>query len=299
MVAVEAPFVDRFDLGEGPHWNAATRTLGFVDIDAGEIHDLDPETGDLSTISLLGTVSFVVPVAGTGERICGTQRDLTLLDAEGHPQGRTVAEHGKPDNRINDGKADPAGRLWFGTMNHHRQPEGSLYCFDEGGVNQVFDGVTVSNGMDWDVERRRMYYIDTATRRIDLLDYDVTSGEVGDRRPFIVIDAADGKPDGMTLDAEGCLWVCFFYGGTVRRFDPDGVLVRTIELPVSCPTSAAFGGDDLSSLFVTTSRHKLSDDERREQPMAGAVLVVDAGVRGRAANEVSVAAAEMLCDPDA
>lgn len=285
--AVDAPFPERNELGEGPLWDPATGRLSYVDIDGGAIHDLDPSTGALHTIQLTPPISFAVPVAGTAVRICGTGGELIAVDIDGRELGRHQVEIGKTGNRMNEGKVDGRGRLWFGSMSYTREPEASaLYRLDERGVQTIADRITLSNGTDWDVERERMYYVDSTTQRIDVWDYDVDSGSVTDRRPWVTIEAADGLPDGLTVDADGCVWVCLFGGAVVRRYDPDGALMVSIPVPVTGPTSAAFGGADLSTLFVTTSRHRLDADERREQPLAGAILTIDAGVSGRPANGV-------------
>ena len=144
----------------------------------------------------------------------------------------------------------------------------------------------MGNGLDWDLERGRMYHIDSTTQQIDVHHYDLATGAVADRRVFVQVDPADGLPDGLTLDADGCVWLCLYGGGAIRRYDPDGTLMTTVHLPVVHVTSAAFGGPDLSTLFVTTSRHKLDEAERAAQPLAGALLVVDPGVRGRAPSTV-------------
>jgi sugar lactone lactonase YvrE len=292
---VDVPYPLRCDLGEGPHWNAATGRLTFVDIDAGTIHQLDPATGVSTAVAVEPPVSFAIPVAGSSQRVCGTGADLTLLDSGDAPIARVTVERGRPRNRFNDGKADPAGRLWFGSMSLARVPgEASFYRLDAAGLATIHDAITISNGLDWDVERQRMYYIDTPRQRIDMLSYDVATGEIGECRTFATVDHADGAPDGLTVDADGGVWVALFRGGAVRCYDPEGAIAATIQLPTTCPTCPAFGGEDLATMFVTTSRHRLSEADRAAQPAAGALLVVDAGVRGRPGNPVSPAVAAML-----
>jgi len=158
----------------------------------------------------------------------------------------------------------------------------------------VSGGMTVGNGLDWDLGRGRMYHIDSTSQQIDVHRYDVATGAVADRRVFVRVDPADGLPDGLTLDAEGCVWLCLYGGGAIRRYDPDGALMTTVHLPVPHVTSAAFGGPDLSTLFVTTSRHKLDEAERAAQPLAGALFVVDPGIRGRAPSTASPAVAAVV-----
>jgi sugar lactone lactonase YvrE len=170
-----------------------------------------------------------------------------------------------------------------------------LYRLDtDGTITTPLPGITLSNGLDWDVARQRMYFIDSVEQRIDVYDYDVDTGEIEGGRPFATIDAADGLPDGLTLDADGCVWVALFEGGVIRGYDPSGAVIREIDLPTTCPTCPTFGGSDLSTMFVTTSRHKLDAAQRAVQPLAGAILVVDPGVRGRPANHVGGGAAAAL-----
>ena len=296
MSSVDIPFGFRCELGEGPHWDAASERLLFVDINRAVVHQLDPITGDDVVLPVAPYVSLVIPVGdGSGDRVCAAKGDVVMLARDGTVGPRRVVEAGRPGNRINDGKADPAGRLRCGSMSLTWEPERSaLYRVDAAGVSEVVPGVTLSNGLDWDVDRARMYYIDSPTQRVDVFDYDQATGDVANRRPFAMIDPADGLPDGMTVDVDGCVWVALFGGGVLRRYDPDGALMTTVELPVRHPTSIAFGGPGLATMFVTTSRHKLTEAERANQPDAGAIVVVDAGVGGRPANEVAPAVAAAI-----
>lgn len=295
MTTVDIPYTFRCELGEGPHWDPARGVLLFVDINGGVVHQLDPVTGDDAVLPVAPYVSLVVPVDGSADRVCAVKGDVVTLAATGAVGERRVVEAGKPGNRINDGKADPAGRLWCGSMALSWAPgESALYRVDAGGVHTAVADVTLSNGLDWDADRGRMYYIDSPEQRIDVFRYDVATGEIADRQPFAEIDPTDGLPDGMTVDADGCVWVALFGGGVLRRYDPDGTLMTVVELPVRHPTSIAFGGPDLATMFVTTSRHKLTPEERADHPNAGAILVIDAGVRGRPANLVSAATAAAI-----
>jgi sugar lactone lactonase YvrE len=180
--------------------------------------------------------------------------------------------------RMNDGKCDPAGRFWAGTMAYDEsRPIASLYVFD-GTVRKVLDDVTISNGLGWSPDHRTMYYIDTPTRRVDAFDYDVRTGEVSRRRSFIEVEG--GHPDGMTVDDEGFLWVALWGGGAVRRYDPSGRPVATVRLPVTNVSSCAFGGPGDATLFVTTSQQGLSPEQRAAEPDAGRIFRVDPGVSG-------------------
>ena len=189
-------------------------------------------------------------------------------------------EAGRPDHRFNDGKCDPRGRFWAGTMNDvTRAPEGSLYRFDGASCVEFESGITIPNSLCWSRDARTMYFADSLKRTLFAYDYDPDRGEPGNKRVFATI-AEPGIPDGSTVDAEDCLWCAEYGGWKVTRFAPDGRRMRSIDLPVKQPTSCMFGGPDLDILYVTTASQRLSAEERSQQPLAGALLAMDAGVRG-------------------
>ncbi len=286
-VTVDVPFHHRHELAEMPHWDAARQRLCYVDINHGTINELDVTTGERTVITLTAPLGFAMPVAGSGLRVCGEGTDLVAVDASGSELGRLAVEPGRDDNRMNEGKPDPRGRLWFGTMSKNRHVgQAALYRFDEGGLTTI-RAITTGNGTDWDVERGRMYHVDSPTQRIDVFDYDVATGEVENPRTWAAIDPGDGLPDGLTIDSEGCVWLALFQGGAVRRYDADGNVMVDIALPTPFVTCPAFGGDDLSTLFVTSSQHKIPPEERAGDPRAGALFTIDSGVAGRPANVVS------------
>ena len=196
---------------------------------------------------------------------------------------RLVAiEADDPDTRLNDVKVDRAGRLWGGTMALDARPDaGTFYRIGaDGSVAVVASPTTISNGIDWSPDDGLMYYIDSATHRVDVFDFDLASGTALDRRPFIRFEESAGLPDGMTVDAEGCLWVAFYDGWAVRRYTPAGALDRIIRLPVARITSCAFGGPDLSDLYVTSATAGLDEMQLAEQPHAGGLFVIRPGVAG-------------------
>jgi sugar lactone lactonase YvrE len=188
-----------------------------------------------------------------------------------------------PRNRFNDGKCDPAGRLWAGTMSIDREPHaGSLYCLDtDCAVRHVLQGVTCSNGIVWSLDHSTMYYIDTPTQQVDALDYEVQSGRVSNRRVAVVVPEALGKPDGMAIDAEGMLWIAMWGGGCLTRWNPNsGALDRTVSIPALHVTSCAFGGKGLDELYVTTARVRMTETELAEYPHAGGLFRVRGGIQG-------------------
>jgi sugar lactone lactonase YvrE len=187
---------------------------------------------------------------------------------------------------MNDGACDPAGRFWAGTMALDERPgAGALYRLDlDLTVHTMLTEVTISNGIDWSLDGRRMYYVDSPTGRIDVCDFDPGTGAITNRRPFVTVPAEAGIPDGITVDAAGFVWLALWGGAALRRYAPDGGLERTVNLPVSHPTSCAFGGPDLDELYVTSARRPLSSDERSRQPQAGGLLRLRPGVAGRVPN---------------
>jgi sugar lactone lactonase YvrE len=187
------------------------------------------------------------------------------------------------DERFNDGKADRAGRFWTGTLDRRlASPIGQLYRVEAGfQVVAVDRGFTIANGLGWSPDERTMYFTDTPARRIYRYDFDAAAGRVSNRRVFVEVAAGDGGPDGMTVDAEGHVWSAQFDRWCVNRYAPDGSLERSIRLPVQQPTSCAFGGPELATLYVTSARIDLDDRALGAQPLAGGVFALEPGVRGR------------------
>jgi sugar lactone lactonase YvrE len=278
QLAVEA----RDLVGEGPVWEAERASLLWTDIAGRRIHRLDPSTGGVWTRALGQMAGAVLPRATGGLVLC-LQDGVYLTDSdEGEPWLLAHVEADDETTRLNDVKSDRAGRLWGGTMAlDARADAGAFYRIEpDGSVETIAAPVTISNGVDWSLDGSLMYYIDTATGRMDIFDFDIATGSAMDRRPFIRFDESSGIPDGMTVDAEGGLWVAFYDGWAVRRFRPDGTLQRTIELPAARTTSCAFGGPQLDQLYVTSARGGLSGSQLAAQPHAGSLFVIEPGVAG-------------------
>jgi sugar lactone lactonase YvrE len=277
---------ERDHLGEGPVWAAATGELWWVDITAGTVHRWNPRSGSESRLELDGEVSAVVPRVGGG-LVLAVGHDLVAEDADGARRLLARVEADLGDNRFNDCRCDPRGRLWAGTMSKtRRRGAAALYRLTpEGALTRELAATTVSNGLGWSPDAEQMYFIDSPTQRVDVFDFDAAAGVMGDRRTLVEIDPAAGLPDGMAVDAEGGIWVALFGGGAVRRYTPDGRLDAHIELPVSNPTCPAFGGPDLDTLYITSAQHRLSPAERVRQPLAGALFALRPGVRGLPATE--------------
>jgi sugar lactone lactonase YvrE len=193
---------------------------------------------------------------------------------------------------MNDANVDPAGRYFAGSMALDARPgAGTLYRLDlDGGLATVVAETTISNGIDWSPDAKRCYYVDSPLRRIDVFDYDVTTGTLADRRPFADVSDLPGIPDGLTVDASGGVWVAFFGGARVCRFGPDGARTTTVHLPAALVTSCCFGGPDLNELFISTSTEGMSTAEVAREPAAGGVFLARTGWRGRPATPLHLPA---------
>ncbi|HEY6494214.1 MAG TPA: SMP-30/gluconolactonase/LRE family protein [Trebonia sp.] len=271
-------------LGEGPYWVPEDDCLLWVDIHRGQLHRTYFPSGETVTMDL-GAVSAAFPAVSGGILTAGGSRLTLHLPAERGSQWttRVIAEVPAIEGiRFNDAGVDPAGRVWVGSMHtEESEPLGGLYRLDPGGaLTAVVEGVTVSNGLGWSPDGTRMYYADSPTRRIDVFDYDPATGEAVKRRAFADLSAFDGVPDGLTVDADGCVWVAVWGGGVLRRFAPDGTQDAVVPVPVSQPTSCAFGGPGMTDLYVTSASIGLSAAELKEQPLAGHLLRLHPGPVG-------------------
>ena len=269
-------------LGEGPTWVAATRKLVFVDILAPAIIVSDPQDGSFQTHPMPELVSAVVPRA-RGGFLAALQTGLKAVDLDtGQVTSIASPESDKPGNRFNDGKCDRRGRFWAGTLAIDTTAgHGSLYRLDPDGRCTLMDeGFTISNGLGWSPDDRRFYFTDSGARCIYAYDFDIVSGTLANRRTFVALPEGVGSPDGLAVDAEGFVWSAHWDGWCVTRYDPDGRVDRVINVPVPRPTSCAFGGPDLSTLYVTSARIRLSAQQLAEAPLSGSVFALRAGVRG-------------------
>ncbi len=278
---VELVLDARADLGEAPLWDGDARLLIWVDITNGFVHRFDPGTEHEEVFEAGQPVGAAVPTSSGRVALAANSGFLLLDPATGEIDPIVELEDPQPGTGMNDGKCDPAGRFWAGTKDVGGRALGSLYRLDaDHRLTKVLTDVTTSNGLGWSPDRRTMYYIDSPTYRIDAFDYDVTSGAVSNRRRHVEIPRSWELPDGMTVDEEGFLWVAFWGGSAVRRLAPDGRADATVRFPVTQVTSCAFGGPDLSELFVTSARSGLTDAALSEQPLAGGLFRVRPGVRG-------------------
>ncbi|WAX80245.1 SMP-30/gluconolactonase/LRE family protein [Streptomyces sp. KMM 9044] len=262
-------------LGEGPTWDAAAGRLLWIDILGSRIHTYDPATGRRTLRRGEQHVGAVKPRAGGG-LVLNLRDGIGLLDPD--DTFRWLRHEPVPGRRGNDAAVAPDGALWTGTMRYDEAVAGGTLSrvTGDGTAEPVLDDVTVSNGTGWSPDGRLMYYIDTPTRRIDVFDHDPDTGRVTGRRPLAEVEDGAGFPDGLTVDAEGCVWVALWDGAAVRRYTPAGALDRVIGLPVPRVTACAFGGRDLTDLYITTARVGLDP----APPLAGSLLVVPGAGEG-------------------
>jgi sugar lactone lactonase YvrE len=274
-------------LGEGPIWDASTSRLLWLDIDGHRVHLLDPRNGDDRAYDA-GARPGAAAVRTNGGVVIAMEHGVAALDTgTGAVRHLLDVEPETVANRMNDGKCDAAGRFWAGTMCISQdKPSGALYQLGtDGAATKVLDGVTISNGLAWSADNRTFYYIDTPTRGVDTCDFDLESGRISNRRRLVDVPADAGFPDGMTIDADGCLWVALWSGHGLHRYTPDGRLDAIVTVPAEFTTSATFGGDGYEELFITSAGGPVPPEQRAGQPRAGGVFVCRPGVRGVPAYE--------------
>ncbi|XP_017787470.1 PREDICTED: regucalcin-like [Habropoda laboriosa] len=301
------PIVGQFIHSEGPHWDHRTQTLYFVDIEAQNICRFAPATKDLACIYIEnGPVGYAIPVEGEHDKlIAGSGTDFILVSWNGQnnntkslPETLAIVDLDRKGTRWNDGKVDSSGRFWGGTIGPEVNDvvisnQASLYRIDSDlKPKKTLSPVTNSNGLAWNKQNNKFYYIDTPTLKVAAFDYEPTNGTISNKTIAFDLQKnnVSGLPDGMTIDTDGNLWVALYSGGGVVNVNPyTGEILRFVELPVKKVTSCTFGGSLLDTLFVTTSSRDLTKEEQVEQPHAGYVFAVRGlGVHGLVANSFKV-----------
>jgi sugar lactone lactonase YvrE len=281
-------------LGESPMWHPAEQVLYWCDIPGHALNRFDPRT-DVHTRWPFGTdVACCAPLMDGG-LLLALRTGLVRFDPATGEHETLLARppYDTATERFNDGKADPQGRMWVGTIHEPREPKAALYRFARGRLDRMADGITVSNGLAWSPDARTMYWSDTKAHVTCALDFDASDGSITNRRVFAQFpvkrpdqDLATygGRPDGAAVDAEGHYWAAMFEGRRIVRIAPDGTIEREIALPVHCPTMPCFGGADLKTLYITTARENRPADELAREPLAGCVLQMRMDVPGLPAN---------------
>ena len=277
----------RAELGEGPVWDAASGTLYRVDLFAGVVHRYQPASGLTGSVEVGEIIGCVVP-RQSGGLLAATASGIYHLDpATGAKTRVSAIEADRPETHFNDGKVDPAGRFWFGSIAVDRTSDvlGDLYSLEPDlTVTHRLAGVDNTNGMDWSPDGRTMYYIDSLTRQVTAYDYDAASGAISNPRPLVTLSEGTGVPDGMTVSVDGTLWVAHWGGARVTRWHPaTGALLQTIAVPANLTTSCAFAGPALDELYITTARYQEPITALAAQPFAGGLFRYRTDTKGRPA----------------
>ena len=276
-------------LGEGPVWDARRKLICWVDILNGIIHQFSPAEKKHSLIDMHQMIgSFAV--CTDGNFIAALQNGFAFVDSKtGEIKIIKDPESHLPGNRFNDGKCDPAGRFWAGTMALSEESGlGNVYTIHSDlASSKKIEGVSISNGMAWSADHKTFYYIDSPTFEIVAYDYSINTGHISNKRTIIKIPKEDGSPDGMTIDIDGMLWVAHWGGWQITRWDPEKAQkIYSIKLPVEKVTSCTFGGESFGDLYITSAKVGLSENELKRQPLAGSLFVVQkCGFKGMPAFE--------------
>jgi sugar lactone lactonase YvrE len=271
-------------LGEGPLWDPDRQVLWWIDAKNHKVFRYDPSDGSNTEFDVGQQVGTVV-LREKGGLLLSLHHGIGTFDLDtGKLEILCDPEEHLPGNRFNDGKCDPAGRFWTGTMENAEEnfDRGAFYSLDvDGTVKKHFDGVGVSNGIVWTADRKTMYYIDSPTRCVDAFDYDETTGAITNRRVAFKVPDGLGFPDGMTIDADDRLWIALWGGFAVRQFDPKtGALIATVEVKAPHVSACAFGGPNLDELYITTARWLMQENKVDEYPLSGGLFHANVGVPG-------------------
>lgn len=300
-VAIETPAL----LGESPMWHPREQVLYYCDIPGRSVQRFDPQTDELRRWQLESEVASLAPMSEGRELLLACRDGLWRFDPDtGKREPLAPPPYDPVHERFNDGKCDPAGRFWVGTIYEPRNAaQASLHRYDGRLLKRMADGITVSNGLAWSLDGQTLYWSDTKAHSIYASDIDPLTGDLGSMCALASfplkptghdLTGYGGRPDGAAMDVEGCYWVAMFEGQRVLRLSPQGTVIAELPLPVRCPTMPCFGGPDMKTLYITTSRENRPEAELRDQPWAGRVLSVQLDVAGLPANCFCVAAEARL-----
>lgn len=274
------------ELGEGMMWHEERKALFWVDILQKKLHKIDLKTKAHDEWLLPHRIGTIVPDS-KGSLVLGLQGYVARFDPDTAKLEKLLDIDEPDDHRSNDGKCDPAGRFWLGTLNMDELPgKANVYCIEPGGDIKIkIPGTTISNGIVWTRDKKTMYFIDSPTQCVQQFDYDNATGEIQFVRKAVEIPRDMGTPDGMAIDENDTLWVAHYDGSGIFHWDPrNGKFLDKIEVPAPHVTSCAFGGDSMNSLFITTARDGLSEEEKERFPLSGSVFMAKTNTRGFAPN---------------
>ncbi|NGZ75556.1 SMP-30/gluconolactonase/LRE family protein [Saccharibacillus alkalitolerans] len=281
-------------LGEGPNWLEDVQTLMWLDIEGKQLRFYNPEDGSEEVHELPERAGAAVGHAD-GRIVLASENGFAFYDPDSRDHQAIHDPENRSDNRFNDGKCDAAGRFWAGTMSlEGKEKQGSFYRMDgDLSVRHIFGEVSTSNGLGWSPDGTVMYYIDTGAGKVQAFEFDAETGELGADRMVVSFENEEGFPDGMTVDSDGNLWIAHYGGGRVSKWDPvAGLKLGEIMLPVDNVTCCVFGGADYGDLYITTAQDGLSDEQKAEQPLAGALFCCRPGPKGQPAHLFRQTAAE-------
>lgn len=275
----------RARLGEGPIWDSTKNLLYWVDIHNHRVHQFHPATGKNCFFDV-GDVVGAIAIAGKDRLIMALRHHLAFLNTQtGEVNLILEIEGNLPDNRFNDGKCDPQGRFWFGSMCSLEKPQASLYRYDNDGSLYVMEtGLTISNGLGWSPDEKTFYLTDSPQQKIYAYDFNSVTGSITNRRIFVDLTNETFYPDGLTIDSEGHIWSAMWDGWCVIRFNAKGEEILRIKLPVQLPTSCTFGGEDLQTLYITTASVGLSQTEIEKSFYSGDLFAIQTDVTGLTSN---------------
>ncbi len=278
------------ELGESPFWHPDEAVLYWVDIPGRRLNRWDPARSQHRAWDLDTEPGCCAPVLGGGLLLAMRDGLWRFDPVSGRREALAAPPYDPAHERFNDGKADPQGRFWAGTIYEPRDAaKAALYRFAGGRLDRIADDITTSNGLAWSPDGATMYWADTAAHCIRAYDFDGRDGSLSRGRDFArfpprapgqALDDYAGRPDGAAMDRDGAYWVAMYEGQRLLRLAPDGRLLQTVHLPVRCPTMPAFGGPDLRTLYVTTACARRPADELAAQPLAGRVLTLRMAVPG-------------------
>ncbi len=281
ILKINQPLVSSGDtLGESPLWDNRRSTFFWVDIDRGLIHSVNPLDLSNSTYDFGEKIGTIAMHENGGFLLAG-ESGLWLWNPEENQKSLLLAvKHEHPDNLFNDGKVDPLHRFWIGT----KGPKGTskLWVLKDGKLTVKLNGLSISNGLDWPSDGKFFYHTDSMDHAIYRYDFDMETATLTNRTDFF--KPGKGTPDGLTLDIDGNIWTAIWDGWQVLQLSPTGEVLTEIKLPVQRPTSVAFGGTDLRTLFITSASEGLLDEEKEKQPHAGDLFALQPGTAGRNAN---------------